>query len=154
MMNAIDARLTELKIELPVPAAPVAAYVPFVQTGQLVFVSGQISLTASGLIKGRLGQDMTVEEGYHAARACGLQLLAQLRVALQGDLTRITRVAKLCAFVNATVEFQDHPKVANGASELMAAVFGEKGKHARAAVGVPSLPLGAAVEVDGVFEIV
>jgi enamine deaminase RidA (YjgF/YER057c/UK114 family) len=153
-MNDIDARLAELKIELPAPAAPVAAYVPFVQTGNLVFISGQISLTASGLIKGRLGETMTIEEGYHAARACGLQLLAQLRVALQGDLTRVTRVLKLCAFVTATPEFQDHPKVANGASELMAAVFGEKGKHARAAVGVPSLPLGAAVEVDGIFEIV
>lgn len=152
-MNAVDARLKELDIVLPTPAAPVAAYVPFVTTGALVFISGQVSLTGTGLIKGRLGADMTVEEGYQAARACGLQLLAQLRVALQGDLTRVVRVCKLGAFVNATVEFQDHPKVANGASELMVAVFGEKGRHARAAVGAPSLPLGAAVEVDGVFEI-
>lgn len=153
-MNDIDARLAELKIELPTPATPVAAYVPFVQAGALVFISGQVSLTAGGLIKGRLGETMTIEEGYQAARACGLQLLAQLRVALSGDLTRVARVVKLGAFVNATAAFQDHPKVANGASELMVAVFGEKGKHARAAVGAPSLPLGAAVEVDGVFEIV
>lgn len=153
-MNDIDARLAELKIELPAPATPVAAYVPFVQAGSLIFISGQVSLTASGLLKGRLGEDLTIEEGYHAARACGLQLLAQLRVALQGDLTRVARVVKLGAFVNATAQFQDHPKVANGASELMVAVFGDKGKHARAAVGAPSLPLGAAVEVDGVFEVV
>lgn len=153
-MNDIDARLAELKIELPAPATPVAAYVPFVQSGSLIFISGQVSLTASGLLKGRLGEDLTIEEGYHAARACGLQLLAQLRVALQGDLTRVARVVKLGAFVNATAQFQDHPKVANGASELMVAVFGDKGKHARAAVGAPSLPLGAAVEVDGVFEVV
>lgn len=152
-MNAIEDRLKELDIVLPTPAAPVAAYVPTVASGPLLFVSGQISLTANGLIKGRLGADMTVEEGYVAARACGLQLLAQLRVALQGDLTRVSRVVRLGAFVNATPEFQDHPKVANGASELMTAVFGEKGRHARAAVGAPSLPLGAAVEVDGVFEI-
>lgn len=153
-MNDIDARLAELKIELPAPATPVAAYVPFVQAGSLIFISGQVSLTASGLLKGRLGEDLTIEEGYLAARACGLQLLAQLRVALQGDFTRVARVVKLGAFINATAQFQDHPKVANGASELMVAVFGEKGKHARAAVGAPSLPLGAAVEVDGVFEVV
>lgn len=153
-MNDIDARLAELKIDLPTPAMPVAAYIPFVRTASLIFISGQISLAAGGLIKGRLGEDMTIEEGYAAARACGLQLLAQLRVALEGDLSRVARVVKLGAFVNATAEFQDHPKVANGASELMAAVFGERGKHARAAVGTPSLPLGAAVEVDGVFEIV
>lgn len=153
-MNDIDARLAELKIELPAPATPVAAYVPFVQTGPLLFISGQVSLSGAGLIKGRLGENMTIEEGYHAARACGLQILAQARVALSGDLTRVARVLKLGAFVNAVATFQDHPKVANGASELMVAVFGEKGKHARAAVGAPSLPLGAAVEVDAVFEIV
>lgn len=152
-MNAIEAKLKELGLDLPTPAAPVAAYVPAVAAGALLYVSGQVSLTANGLIKGRLGADLTVEEGYAAARACGLQLLAQLRLALEGDLTRLRRVVKLGAFVNATADFTDHPKVANGASELMVAVFGDKGRHARAAVGAPSLPLGAAVEVDGVFEI-
>lgn len=151
-MGKIAARLAELKIALPAPAAPVATYAPFVIAGSLVFVSGQISFADGGLIRGKLGAEVDLEEGVRAARACGLNLLAQVHAAT-GDLDRVRRVVKLGAFVNCTPDFVDQPKVANGASDLMVAVFGEAGRHARAAVGAPSLPLGAAVEIDGVFEI-
>ena len=152
-MKAVDKKLAELNIVLPTPAAPVANYVPYVFTGNLVFISGQVSISPDGLIKGKLGADMTTEDGIHAAHACGVNLIAQLKVACDGDLDRVRHVVKLGGFVNCTPDFMDHPKVINGASDLMVAVFQEKGRHARAAVGAPSLPMGAAVEVDGVFEI-
>lgn len=152
-MGVVSKRLAEIGVVLPAPVAPVANYVPYVRSGDLVFISGQVSLTPTGLIKGRLGADMTIEQGLEAARACAINLIAQLSAACDGDLDRVRRVVKLGAFVNSTPDFADHPKVANGASDLMVAAFGEAGRHARAAVGAPSLPLGAAVEIDGVFEI-
>lgn len=152
-MNSIAQKLADLDIVLPTPSAPVANYVPYTITGNLVFISGQVSNAEGGLIRGRLGADMTIEEGANAARACGINLLAQLNAATGGDLDRVTRVVKLVGFVNCSPEFVDQPKVVNGASDLMVAVFGDAGRHARAAVGAPSLPMGAAVEIDGVFEI-
>jgi enamine deaminase RidA (YjgF/YER057c/UK114 family) len=148
----IDAKLAELGLALPAPAAPVAAYVPVVIAGGLAHVSGQLPFVDGKLVTGRLGEDVSVEDGAIAARACGLMLLAQLKAAL-GSLSRIERVVKLGAFINSTGDFTDQPKVANGASELMAAVFGNAGKHARSAVGVPVLPLGAAVEVDAIVAV-
>ena len=145
----VDAILAGMGLELPVPAAPVAAYVPVVVAAGLAHVSGQLPFIGGELVKGRLGDDVTTGEGYDAAQACALMILAQLRAAL-GSLDRVERIVKLGAFVCSTNEFTDQPKVANGASELMAAVFGEAGKHARSAVGVPVLPLGAAVEVDAI----
>lgn len=145
----IGARLAELGIVLPEPAAPVAAYVPVVIAGGLAHVSGQLPFIDGVLVKGRLGEDVNTGEGYEAARACALMILAQLKAAL-GSLERVERIVKLGAFVSSTPDFTEQPKVANGASELMAAVFGEAGKHARSAVGVPVLPLGAAVEVDAI----
>ncbi len=147
----IEARLEQLGIILPVAAAPVAAYVPVVEVGGLVHVSGQLPFVDGQLVTGRLGETVTQEQGYAAARACGLMLLAQLKAA--GLLERVERVVKLGAFVNSTGTFTDQPKIANGASELMVEVFGDAGRHARSAVGVPVLPLGAAVEVDGVFSL-
>ncbi|MFC0590000.1 RidA family protein [Novosphingobium aquiterrae] len=149
---SIDARLAELGIVLPAAAAPVAAYVPVVIAGNMAFVSGQISFVDGQLVKGKLGADVSVEQGILAAQGCGLMILAQLKAAL-GSLDRVERVVKLGAFVNSTDSFTDQPKVANGASELMVAVFGEAGKHARAAVSANSLPLGVAVEVDAVVAI-
>ena len=149
----IDQRLAELGITLPQAAAPVAAYVPTVEVGGLLHVSGQISFAEDGsLIKGRLGDDVDLDAGMAAARRRGVMLLAQIKAAL-GSLDRVERIVKLGVFVNSTADFTDHPKVANGASELMVEVFGEAGKHARAAVGVAALPLGVAVEVDAVVAI-
>ena len=148
----VEAKLAELGLTLPQPAAPVAAYVPVVVANLLAHVSGQISMQDGKLIKGRLGESVTPDEGIAAAQACGLMILAQLKAAL-GSLDRVERVVKLGAFVNSTAEFVDQPKIANGASELMVAVFGEAGRHARAAVGVPSLPLGVAVEIDAVVAV-
>ena len=148
----IAVKLAEMGLALPEPAAPVAAYVPVVVAGGLAHVSGQLPFIDNVLVKGRLGDDVTTGEGYDAARACGLMILAQLKAAL-GSLDRIERVVKLGAFVCSTDDFTDQPKVANGASELMAALFGEAGKHARSAVGVPVLPLGAAVEVDAIVAV-
>ena len=149
----IDQRLAELGITLPQAAAPVAAYVPTVEVGGLLHVSGQISFAEDGsLIKGRLGDDVDLDAGMAAARRCGVMLLAQIKAAL-GSLDRVERIVKLGVFVNSTVDFTDHPKVANGASELMVEVFGEAGKHARSAVGVPVLPLGVAVEVDAIVAV-
>ena len=145
----IEHRLAELGIELPAAAAPVAAYVPVVIAGDLAHVSGQLPFIGGQLVTGRLGEDVSLEQGAAAARACGLMVLAQLQAAL-GSLDRVGRIVKLGAFVNSTTDFTDQPKVANGASELMAEVFGDAGRHARSAVGVPVLPLGAAVEVDAV----
>jgi enamine deaminase RidA (YjgF/YER057c/UK114 family) len=149
---SIQQRLAELGIELPPAAAPVAAYVPVVVAGNLAHVSGQLPFVDGALVTGRLGEDLSLEQGTAAARACGLMILAQLDAAL-GSLDRVERIVKLGAFVNSAAGFTDQPKVANGASELMAEVFGEAGKHARSAVGVPVLPLGAAVEIDAVVAI-
>lgn len=149
---SIRQRLDELGIELPQAAAPVAAYVPVVVTGGLAHVSGQLPFVDGKLVTGRLGDDVSLEQGAAAARACGLMILAQLEAAL-GSLDRVARVVKLGAFVNSAPHFTDQPKVANGASELMAEVFGRAGQHARSAVGVPVLPLGAVVEVDAIVEV-
>ena len=148
----IDERLEELGLTLPQAAAPVAAYVPVVIDGRRAYVSGQLPFVNGELVKGRLGESVTLDDGVAAARACGLMILAQLKAAL-GSLDRVEQVIKLGAFVNSTAEFQDQPRIANGASELMAHVFGDAGKHARSAVGVPVLPLGAAVEVDAIVAI-
>ncbi len=153
MAGKIDARLAELGITLPDAPAPAANYVPYVQAGDLIFVSGQISQSAEGLIKGRLGDTMDVAEGAEAARRCGLSLLAQARAALGGDLDRVARVVKLTGFVNSTAEFTDQPKVINGCSDLMVEILGEAGRHARAAVSAPALPLGVAVEIEAVFQV-
>jgi enamine deaminase RidA (YjgF/YER057c/UK114 family) len=149
---SVETRLQELGIVLPEAAAPVASYVPVVIHGDLAFVSGQISFVDGELLKGRLGHDVSLEEGMKAARGCGLMILAQIKAAL-GSLDRVERVVKLGGFVNSTPDFTDQPKVINGASDLMLEIFGEAGKHARAAVGVPSLPLGVAVEVDAVVAV-
>jgi enamine deaminase RidA (YjgF/YER057c/UK114 family) len=146
---SIETRLAELGIVLPQPAAPVASYVPVVLTGNLAHVSGQLPFVDGALVTGRLGEDVDLDQGGRAARACGLMILAQLKAAL-GSLDRVERIVKLGAFVSSAGNFTDQPKVANGASDLMAEVFGDAGRHARSAVGVPVLPLGAAVEVDAV----
>ena len=150
---SIDQRLAELGIALPEPAAPVAAYVPAVEKGGLLHLSGQISFGEDGsLIKGRLGEDVDIEGGIQAARRCGVMLLAQIKAAL-GSLDRVERIVKLGVFVNSAPSFTDQPKVANGASELMQEVFGEAGRHARSAVGVAVLPLGVPVEVDAIVAV-
>ncbi|MHA7901036.1 MAG: RidA family protein [Henriciella sp.] len=151
-MSTPESRLTELGITLPQPMAAVANYVPFVISGSQLFVSGQVSVGPEGLVKGRLGETMTLEQGQAAARLCGLNLIAQCKAAL-GDLSRLKRVVKLGGFVNAHSDFEQIPQVINGCSDLMVDVFGEAGRHARSAVASPVLPLGVAVEVDGVFEI-
>jgi enamine deaminase RidA (YjgF/YER057c/UK114 family) len=151
-MSDIEARLTEMGLTLPTPAAPVAAYTPVVVANGLAHVSGQISMKDGELIKGRLGDDMDVAAGAAAAQACGLMIVAQLKAAL-GSLDRIERIVKLGAFVASTPDFTDQPKVANGASELMQKLFGDAGVHARSAVSVPSLPLGVAVEIDAVVKV-
>lgn len=149
---SIEKRLADLGITLPSAPAPAGAYVPCVQAGNLLFVSGQIASGPDGLIRGRLGDDMDVAAGQAAARACGLALLAQAQAAL-GSLDRVTRVVKLTGFVNSTPDFTDQPEVVNGASDLMAQVFGDAGLHTRAAVSAASLPRGVAVEVEAVFEV-
>ena len=154
MAGQITTRLAELGIELPAPSAPAANYVPYVISGNQVFVSGQVTVWNGELrFIGTVGADLSLEQGIEAARLCGLNLIAQARDAAGGDLDKIKRVVKLGGFVNATPDFTDHPKVINGASDLMVEVFGEAGKHARFAVGAGSLPLGVAVEIGGVFEL-
>jgi enamine deaminase RidA (YjgF/YER057c/UK114 family) len=152
-MSRIETRLAELNITLPTPPAPVASYVPFVIVGGLVHISGQVSIDASGGVKGKLGKEISLERGQAAARLCGLNLLAQLKAACGGDLDRVIRAVKLGGFVNVTADFDPIPQVINGCSDLMVEVLGEAGKHARSAVGVANLPLGFAVEVDGIFAI-
>ncbi len=154
MAGTVDQRLSDLGITLPEPAAPAANYIPYVISGNLVFVSGQITMV-DGELKyvGKVGDDFGIEEGYQAARICAINLLAQLKIACGGDLDRVRRVVKLGGFGNCRPDFTDQPKVINGASDLMGEVLGDAGKHARFAVGAPSLPLGIAVEVDGIFEI-
>ena len=151
-MSTPESRLAELGITLPEPMAAVANYVPFVITGSQLFVSGQVSVGPDGLVTGRLGEDMSLEEGQAAARLCGLNLIAQCKAAVS-DLSRIKRVVKLGGFVNAHPNFVQIPQVINGCSDVMVDVFGDAGRHARSAVSSPVLPLGVAVEVDGVFEI-
>jgi enamine deaminase RidA (YjgF/YER057c/UK114 family) len=144
----ITSKLAELGITLPKAAAPVASYVPVVAHGGFAHVSGQLPFVDGVLMKGRLGDDVSLDDGKSAARACALMIIAQLEAA--GLLDRVERIVKLNAFINCTADFTDQPEVANGASDLMEQVFGDAGKHARAAVGVPALPRGAAVEVDAV----
>lgn len=153
MSGTIDAKLAELGISLPESVAPAANYVPFVKTGNLVYISGQIAIDGDGMRIGKLGDGYSMEDGYAAARLCGVNLISQLKAACDGDLDRVERVVKLNGFVNATGDFTDHPKIINGTSDLMVEVFGDKGRHARAAVGSSSLPFGVAVEVEGIFQI-
>ena len=145
---SIEKRLSELGIALPAAPAPVANYVPYVIVGNMLYISGQISTT-----KGRLGDDLSTQQGADAARSCGLALLAQASAAL-GTLDRVKQVVRLGGFVTSTPDFTEQPEVVNGCSDLMVEVFGPKGRHARAAVSVPALPRGVAVEVDAIFEIV
>ena len=152
-MADIDARLAELGIVLPDAPAPAANYVPFVRVGSLLHVSGQISRTSAGLLTGKLGLDLDVTAGAAAAQTCAMALLAQVRAACGGDWSRLVRVVQLGGFVNSTADFTDQPKVINGASDFMVAVLGEAGRHARSAVSAASLPLGVAVEVEGLFEV-
>ncbi len=153
-MAKVEAKLAELGVVLPTPAAPVANYVPFVRTGSLLVVSGQICLGADGKLvaAGKLGGNVSLEDGQKAARACAINLLAQVKVAL-GDLDKLVRVVRLGGFVNSVPTFVDGPKVLNGASDLMVEVFGDKGRHARSTIGVAALPADAAVEVEGMFEV-
>ncbi len=153
MSNAIEARLTELGITLPDAPAPAANYVPYVIAGDLVYVSGQISNGPGGLIIGKLGENMDVDTGAAAAKTCALGLIAQLKAACDGDLTRLVRVVKLGGFVNSTPDFTDQPKVINGASDFLVELLGDAGRHARAAVSAVALPLGVAVEIEGIFQI-
>ncbi|MFZ8944532.1 MAG: RidA family protein [Paracoccaceae bacterium] len=153
MSGHFETKLKELGITLPDAPAPAANYVPFVQVGDIVYVSGQISADTNGFIKGKLGDDMTTEEGAAAARACAINLLAQVKAACGGDLDRLVRVVKLTGFVNSTADYTDQPKVVNGASDLLAEALGDAGKHSRSAVSAASLPLGVAVEIEGIFQV-
>ena len=150
---SIEARLAELGVTLPDAPAPAANYVPFVIAGNLLHVSGQISADANGQIKGKLGAGMSVEDGAAAAKACAISLLAQLKKACDGDLSRLKRVVKLVGFVNSTPDFTEQPKVINGASDFMVAALGDAGRHARSAVSAASLPFGVAVEIEAIFEL-
>ena len=154
MAGTVEKKLAELGIVLPTPATPVANYIPFVRVGALLFVSGQICLDASGKLvaKGKLGDGVSVEDGQKAARACAINVLAQVKAAL-GELDKVKQVARLGGFINSSPSFLEGPKVMNGASDLMVAVLGDKGRHARTTVGVAVLPADAAVEVEGIFEI-
>jgi len=149
---SIEQRLADLGLALPQPAAPVASYVPAVEASGLLHISGQLPFLDGALMTGRLGEDRDVEFGQQAAKMCGLMLIAQMKAAL-GSLDRVARIVKLGAFISSSADFTDQPKVANGASDLMVAIFGDAGKHARSAVGVPVLPLGAAVEIDAIVAI-
>lgn len=153
MTAAIEAKLAELGLSLPEAAAPVAAYVPAVEAGGMLHLSGQLPFKDGELMTGRLGEDRDLAYGQEAAQRCGLMVVAQIKKALGGDLSRVERIVKLGVFVNSAGSFTDQPEVANGASELMQELFGEAGRHARSAVGVPVLPLGAAVEIDAVVQI-
>lgn len=153
MTGTIEARLAQLGLTLPPAPNPVANYVPYAVAGNLLFISGQISKAADGtIVTGLLGRDVTVEDGQAAARLCALNILAQAKAAL-GDLDRVAQVMRLTGFVAATADFADHPKVINGASDLMVEVLGDKGRHTRAAVGVASLPMASAVEIDAIIAI-
>lgn len=147
------ARLAELGVDLPDAPAPAANYVPFVVQGNTVYVSGQISMNSDGLITGKVGVDLTVEEGAAAARQCGINLLSQVKAACGGDIDRLKRVIKLTGFVNSAGDFTDQPKVINGCSDFLVEALGDAGRHARSAVSAGALPLGVAVEIEGIFEI-
>ena len=153
MQGTIETRLSEMGLALPDAPTPAANYVPWVLDGTTVWVSGQISQGPDGLIVGKLGENMAAEEGAEAARACALSLLAQVKAACGGDLSRLARVIKLTGFVNSTPGFTDQPKVINGASDLLVELLGDAGRHARSAVSAASLPFGVAVEIEGVFRI-
>jgi len=154
MQGAIENKLKSMNIELPQPVTPVANYVPYVITGHLVFISGQLPVKdGKPQHIGKAGKEFTIEQAQASARLCGINLLSQLRAACGGNLDRVKKCVRLGIFVNSAAGFTDQPKVANGVSDLMVELFGEAGKHARAAVGVNELPFGVAVEVDGVFEI-
>ena len=149
-----EEKIKELKIELPEAKAPVGSYVATKISGKLLYVSGQISMTSNGdLIKGKVGKDLNTEEAYKAAERCGLSIAAQVKKACEGDLSKVKSCIKLTGFVNSTEDFIDQPKVINGASDLIASIFGEAGMHTRAAVSTNSLPLGVSVEVDAIFEL-
>lgn len=150
---SITSRLAELGVTLPDAPAPAANYVPFVQVGSTLYVSGQISNGPDGFITGKLGAGMSVEDGAAAAKTCAISLLAQVKAACGGDIERLVRVVKLTGFVNSTQEFEDQPKVINGASDFMVEAFGDMGRHSRSAVSAASLPFGVAVEIEGIFEI-
>lgn len=150
---SIEGRLEEMGITLPDAPAPAANYVPFVRVGDMLYVSGQISNDENGLIIGKLGDDMDVEAGAAAARRCAINLLAQVRVACKGDLDQLVRVVKLTGFVNSTTDFTQQPQVVNGASDFMVEALGDAGRHSRSAVSAAALPLGVAVEVEGIFEL-
>ena len=154
MAGMIEKKLTNLGITLPTPASPIANYVPFVRTGNLLMISGQLCFAADGKLvaKGQLGSGVSIEDGQKAGRACAVNLLAQLRAAL-GDLDKVRRVVRLGGFINSTPGFTDGPKVMNGASDLMVEVFADKGRHARTTVAVAALPADAAIEVEGLFEV-
>ena len=149
-----EEKIKELKIELPEAKAPVGSYVASKVCGNMLFISGQISISASGeLIKGKLGQELKTDEGYEAAKRCGLSIVSQVKKACNGDLSKIKSCIKLTGFVNSTKDFIEQPKVINGASDLIASIFGDAGMHTRAAVSTNSLPLGVSVEVDAIFEL-
>jgi len=154
MAGTVEKKLSKLGVVLKEPAAPVANYVPFVRTGNLLMISGQICFDGEGKLvaKGQLGGDVSMEDGQKAARACAVNLLAQVKAAL-GDLDKVVRVVRLGGFVNSVAGYTDGPKVMNGASDLMVAAFGEKGRHSRSTVGVAALPQNAAMEVEGLFEV-
>ena len=152
-MSTLEDRLKDLGIVLPTPVAPVANYVPFVRSGNLVHISGQVSVDADGGIKGTVGTEVDLQSAQRAARLCGLNLIAQMKAAADGDLGRVKRIVKLGGFVQAGPDFFDIPKVVNGCSDLMVEVFGDIGRHARSAVGVYRLPLNFSVEVDAVVEL-
>ena len=150
-----EEKIKELKIELPEAKAPVGSYVASKISGNLLFISGQISISANGeLIKGKLGKELKTDEGYEAAKRCGLSIVSQVKKACNGDLSKIKACIKLTGFVNSTEDFIEQPKVINGASDLIASVFGDAGMHTRAAVSANSLPLGVSVEVDAIFELI
>ena len=151
---SFEEKIKELKIELPEAKAPVGSYVATKISGKLLYVSGQISISSNGeLIKGKVGKDLTTEQAYKAAERCGLSIVAQIKKACEGDLSKVKSCIKLTGFVNSTEDFTDQPKVINGASDLIASIFDEAGMHTRAAVSTNSLPLGVSVEVDAIFEL-
>ena len=151
---SFEKKIQELKVKLPEAKPPVGSYVATKITGNLLFISGQISMAENGeLIKGKIGKDLSTEQGYDAAKRCGLSIIAQAKVACNGDLSKIKSCIKLTGFVNSTEDFTEQPKVINGASDLIATIFGDAGMHTRAAVSTNSLPLGVSVEVDAIFEL-
>ena len=151
---SFEEKIKELKIVLPEAKAPVGSYIAAKKVGNLLFISGQISINSNGeLIKGKIGKDLSLEDGYNAAKNCGLSIISQVKKACNDDLSKVKSCIKLTGFVNSTDDFVDQPKIINGASDLIASIFGEAGMHTRAAVSTNSLPLGVAVEVDAIFEL-